>query len=117
MTLTLNVADTASTIQGATGIFSVSVTGFPNGLSVTGAHVNSGAAGVIGPDVIDFGLGPMAMGFPNGSGSLNRTLQVAPSVASQILANPSGFYFEVDTLDNPSGAVRGQLVNVTSVAK
>jgi hypothetical protein len=118
MSMTLQVTtDSVGNIQTAAGIFNGSFTGFPQGSSLTSAHVNSGAAGTIGPIVIDLGILPGQVLFPNGFGSFITTIAVAPAVAAQILANPSGFYFEADTAQAPAGAVRGQFVNVTVVAR
>jgi hypothetical protein len=63
----------------------------------TAAHIHRAAAGVNGPVVFDFGA------QLTGSGVMSLTL------AAEILANPSNFYFNVHTATNPSGAVRGQL--------
>jgi hypothetical protein len=120
MTMTLNLSMNGSNdIQTATGNFSGSFDSF-QGLMVTSAHVNSGAAGTIGPIVIDLGItrpgfptGPNPREFPTGFSPFNVTVPVSPAVAAHILANPSGFYFEADTALSPSGAVRGQFANVT----
>ncbi len=61
------------------------------------AHIHRGAAGTNGPVVFDF-----SAQF-SGNGVLSLTL------AAEILANPSGFYFNIHTAAHPGGAVRGQL--------
>ena len=44
------------------------------------------------------------------AGSLNLTTSsLSQDQAQQIVANPAGFYFNVHTNANPTGAVRGQL--------
>jgi CHRD domain len=63
----------------------------------TGAHIHRAAAGVNGPVVFDFSAQLI------GSGVMPLAL------AAEILANPSGFYFNVHTATNQGGAVRGQL--------
>ena len=110
VTMTLVVAtDSANDIIGARATFAGNFVGFTES-RLTSAHVNSGAAGTIGPIVIDLGgLGA----FPNDSGSMNVSISVPTAVAAQIIANPSGFYFEAGTAQNPVGAVRGQFVNAT----
>ncbi len=59
-------------------------------------HIHSGAAGVNGPVVVDFG------GQLTGSG-------LADSDLAAVLANPTGFYVNVHTNTFPGGAVRGQV--------
>ena len=61
---------------------------------------------------VDTGLSPgTAVTLANdGTGSLNLTTSsLSQDQAQQIVANPAGFYFNVHTNANPSGAVRGQL--------
>jgi hypothetical protein len=75
---------------------------------------------VAGNVVVNTGLTPnTAIPLTNGSIS-NRTFSDQPIVDAQgqpnvalineIIANPAGFYFNVHTAANPTGAVRGQLV-------
>lgn len=72
-------------------------------------HVHQGAAGVNGPVVI-----PLDATKIN-AGASCATASVA--LAAQIVANPSGFYFNVHTPAFPGGAIRGQLAaQVASVA-
>jgi hypothetical protein len=77
------------------------------------AHIHRGAAGVNGPVVIDFGLTTTNL---NQGGNTHIESQFVVSDAAtlatvdQVLANPSGFYFNVHTAANPGGAIRGQLV-------
>ena len=48
-----------------------------------------------------------------GDGTANVTVTATPEItqanAQQIVANPAGFYFNVHTPLNPTGAIRGQL--------
>ena len=62
MTLTTTV-DKDKNITAATATFSGNFSGFPIGSSLTSAHVNSGAAGVTGPVVIDLGIQPGQVNF------------------------------------------------------
>jgi len=50
----------------------------------------------------------------SGSVSFERSgIVVSPvDIATQILANPAGFYFNSHSALNPGGVVRGQLVRV-----
>jgi hypothetical protein len=109
--LTFNVTrDSAGTITAATLDVTVSVTGFPAGTALTGAHVHPGVAGVNGGIVVSFGLAPGEVTFATGSGSFSRAaVTVTADQASSILANPAGFYVNIHTAANPGGVARGQL--------
>jgi hypothetical protein len=83
---------------GTTVSYSVLVSGVTG---PTSAHVNMGAAGASGDVVIDLGAAFTA-------GAAVGTASAGQAVVDAIVANPSGYYLEVD--DSTSGAVRGQLV-------
>jgi len=113
MSMMLNVGlDDSGSIVSATAEFQGTFSGFPEGSSLMSAHVNKGAAGTLGPPVIDLGLVKGQVTFVSGFGSLNVTVAVAPAIAAEILANPSGFYCQADTAFSTSGALRGQFVIV-----
>jgi hypothetical protein len=58
-TITLNLTkDSNGYVTAATVDFSVTVTGFPNGTSLTGAHIHGGAAGTNGGILVSTGLAP-----------------------------------------------------------
>lgn len=105
--------DAANNVTGATATIVVSLSSFPAGSTWTLAHIHRGAAGVAGGVLVNTGLSPAApVALVNGSIS-NQTfsnLAVTATVANDIINNPEGFYFNVHTLLNPAGAVRGQLV-------
>jgi hypothetical protein len=65
-------------------------------------HIHRGAAGVNGPVVIDFAVGPL---------SPPDVVKCVPggAVADEVAANPLGFYLNAHTAVFPAGAVRGQL--------
>jgi len=65
------------------------------------AHIHVGAAGENGPVVVPFEA--PATGMSKGC------VDVDPSLAAAIVANPSGYYVNVHTAAYPPGAVRGQL--------
>jgi len=71
-------------------------------LPTTAAHIHKGAAGVSGPVVVPF-TAPGADG--NSSGCVSSTA----AIIDDILANPSGFYVNVHTVEHPAGAIRAQL--------
>jgi hypothetical protein len=110
-TITLNVTrETAGNITAATAEFQVTLSGFPAGTSLTGAHIHEGVAGQSGSVKVSLGLSAGDVTLPNGSGSFSRTgISVDPALAQAIVNNPAGYYFNVHTLINPSGAARGQL--------
>jgi hypothetical protein len=113
-TFTLNLTrDSGGTITDATGTFVYSLTGFPAGTQVRLTHIHEGGPAITGGVVIDTGL-TAANPIPLADGTLtNQTFSnraVGAALAQQIIANPNGYYFNVHTVLNPGGAVRGQLV-------
>jgi CHRD domain/IPTL-CTERM motif len=70
----------------------------------TGAHIHRAAAGANGPVVFDF------------SAELTGSGVMSLALVAEILANPTGFYFNVHTATNPSGAIRGQLFPADVIA-
>jgi hypothetical protein len=63
------------------------------------AHVHVGAAGVSGGPVVTLNVNTLT----------NGTETITQELASQINANPAGYYVNVHTAEFPNGAVRGQL--------
>lgn len=63
------------------------------------AHIHRGVAGANGSPVVDFNVATLT----NGSATVSTAL------ASEIAANPAGFYVNVHTAEFPGGAIRGQL--------
>ena len=110
-TITANlVKDAAGNVTSATLDFAVTVTGFPNGTSLTDAHIHGGAAGTNGGILVSLGLSAGAVNFPTGAGTFTRTgITVTVDQANAILANPGNFYFNIHTAANPGGVARGQL--------
>jgi hypothetical protein len=113
-TFTLNLTrDGAGTITAATGTFVYSLTGFPNGTSLTGTHIHEGGPAIAGGVKINSGLSAAnAVSLPNGTLTNQTFSNVAVDVAlaQQVIDNPNGYYFNVHTTLNPGGAVRAQLV-------
>lgn len=91
--------------------FAVNVSGFPAGAAFNNAHIHNAAAG--SPGGVFIGSGLAASDFPAiTNGSATFTFSVSNAGAdkiTQILANPAGFYFNLHTLANPGGVMRGQL--------
>jgi hypothetical protein len=80
------------------------------------AHIHEGPPGVIGPVRVDSGLSPAnPLTVVNGSASFSRgNLTVPVDVRDRLIANPSGFYFNVHSTLNPVGVARGQLVRAAA---
>jgi hypothetical protein len=96
----IGLGNASFTIKGKQicGIFNLSqATSF----TVTGTHIHTGAAGVEGGIVVDFGA---TVG--------SKVCQKPGSILKQIRANPAGFYANIHTDMFPNGAVRGQLQKV-----
>lgn len=72
-----------------------------------GAHIHRGGADVAGGVVVDF-----APSWFNGTAV--GTANASAALIDEILANPAGFYVNVHNADYPGGAVRGQLMNLTT---
>jgi hypothetical protein len=105
--------DGSGNITAASATFVVNLSSFPPGTPIRIAHIHPGAAGVNGPVLLDTGLTPGDnLTLANGSGSFTKSVTTTPAIASSILSNPSGFYFNAHSMINPGGVVRGQLVRV-----
>jgi hypothetical protein len=111
VTVTLNVTrDSANNISSATADFEVTMSGFPAGTTLTGAHIHQNVAGQNAPVLVNTGIVEGDIVLASGSGQFSRTgISVAPEVAQAIINGPSGFYFNVHTQANRPGAIRGQL--------
>ncbi len=113
VTITMhNTKDAAGNITAATADFTVTLSGFPAGTTLTGAHIHPGAAGVAGGVIWNLRLAAGEIVLANGCGTFTK-LAVTPAdiaTAQAVLNNPAGFYFNVHTTVNTGGAARGQLV-------
>ena len=111
VTIRLRVTrNSAGTITAATADFDVSLTGFPAATSLSMAHIHSGTAANNGPIVVDTGLTTGQVTLNNGAASFTRNgITLAADVAQSIASSASAFYFNVHTVLNPAGVVRGQL--------
>jgi hypothetical protein len=115
--VTLDITrDGAGAITGGSVSFFITLTGFPAGTQLTGAHIHPGAAGVNGGVIVNTGLGATTSGNPLASGSGTFIFNaitgptVTPTLLQQLMDNPGGFYFNVHTTLNTGGAIRAQLV-------
>jgi hypothetical protein len=103
--------DSSNAVTSATADFQVTLAGFPSGTALTMAHIHSAPVGVNGDIVVDTGLTAGTVLLTTGSGNFTRDgISVTPTLAQQILNAPANFYFNVHSVLNGSGMVRGQLV-------
>jgi hypothetical protein len=111
-TITFRVTrDAAGAVTASTVDFAVTMANFPAGSVARLSHIHTGAAGVVGPVLIDTGLAPSApVTMPAGTGTFSFTgVAVSAENAAAVLANPAGYYLNVHSVLNGSGAIRGQL--------
>jgi len=111
-TITLNVTrDSGGNITGATAKTDFSVSNFRNAESIIAAHLHDGLAGHNGPVVVDSGISTSApLPLTGGATAFSKAGLTLPTpIAQDLIANPTTFYFNVNTNTNPDGAIRGQL--------
>ncbi len=84
---------------------------FPASVSVIGFHIHEGAANANGPIIWDLAVNTgSAIFFNGGSGFIDLNVpNVNLARLPDLLANPSRFYVNLHTRDNPAGAIRGQI--------
>jgi hypothetical protein len=91
----------------------VSVNSLPAGSVLNNAHIHGPNAPTgVGPASVFVPSGIAAASFPalvNGAATFSASPQATADQVTQILANPSQFYFNVHTAANPGGVMRGQL--------
>jgi CHRD domain len=106
--------DASNNVTAATAQFIVNLSGFPNGTPINIAHIHRGPAGSNGTIVVSTTLVAGEVTLANGSGSFTKSnISVVPvDILNEIVANPTGFYFNAHSTLNPGGVVRGQLARV-----
>lgn len=76
------------------------------GETPTKAHIHQGAKGVSGPVVVDL----MPAFNPGEAAFTSKTcVETTPDIASQLVAEPAGYYVNIHSEGHPDGAMRGQL--------
>src|SRR5204862_7889172 len=90
----------------------VSLGGFPAGFAINFAHSHESHSTCVCLVVVNTTLGPGDVTVANGLTSFTKTVSAAADVTQRILANPSGFYFNVHSTLNPGGVARGTLVKL-----
>ena len=110
--ITFNVPrDSSGNVNGSgTVTFEIQTSAFPSGTTAHLAHIHPGTPGVNGGALVTTNLSaadPMNLGPANVSRTL--TADISQVNATNIVANPGAFYFNVHTLNHPGGVMRGQL--------
>ena len=111
VTVVLNLTrDASRNITGATADFTGSVKGFPAGTTLTAAHIHRGATGANGPVAVNPGFAAGDLALRDGGASFSKKgVTVPPAVAQEIIASPSGCYYNLHSQMNTGGVARGQL--------
>ena len=97
-TFTLDPTHTSITVN-------VTVSGLTT--PITLAHIHKAAFGVAGSPLLDLAA---TTNFANGK--LSKTFTIDKALGDDIAANPTNYYVNVHTTQNPGGEVRGQLTLV-----
>lgn len=111
------VRNADGTVAAGTVIFDVNFRGFPAGTTITGLHIHEAAAGVAGSIVIQSGVaaGANSVSSDSGNGNIYRAVTVSKTAdiaaLSRIMQNPAGFYVNLHTSVNGSGAIRDQMAS------
>ncbi len=89
----------------------VTVTGLPVTSVIVGGHIHEGGPTVNGPVRVPTNLSPaLPLLVPTGSANLTFTgITVTPALGDAILGNPGSYYFNLHSVLNPGGVMRGQL--------
>ena len=94
--------------------FAMQAQGFNPGSVIVAAHIHPGAAGANGNVLVPTTLSTTApMILADGTGNLIAgNVIISRDNTAAIMANPAGYYFNMHTPLNPTGAIRGQLTRV-----
>lgn len=110
-TFTLNTTkDASGNVTAANAVFETDITGCPTGTEINIGHIHKAAAGANGDVVVNSGLAKGELTLTAGAGKINKTQPtVNPAVATDIIANPAGYYMNWHSTLAPGGILRGQL--------
>jgi hypothetical protein len=106
--LTLDLTrDATGAITGGNVVFYLNYR-FPGSVTITGFALHQGNRGANGPVVLDSAIGTVT--DADGHGNLTKVVNGAPVALLQaLLTGPRGYYVDVTTSANTSGALRDQL--------
>jgi hypothetical protein len=110
-TITLQIVrDSSGAITSAAIGFQVTLANLPAGTVLTQAHIHLGDLGSQGPIFVDTGLIQGEVTLTAGGGVFAKPgISIPTTIAQQLLATPTAFYFDVHSASNPDGMVRGQV--------
>jgi hypothetical protein len=110
LTFLLELERSGGAITSAKGDFTMNLTGFPAGTTLTGAHIHKAAAGTNAGVLVNLGLGVGEIVLVNGAQVVSKNeIPITAADAQDMINNPSGYYFNVHSQLNPGGAIRAQL--------
>jgi hypothetical protein len=104
--------DSTGKITAATAKFDIVLSGFPATTMILISHIHKGDAKTNGGVVIDSGMKaatPIAL-TTGGTSITKDNLTVDPVLATDIIANPGNYYYNVHSMVHGGGVCRGQLV-------
>jgi hypothetical protein len=102
--------DASGTVTAASALFETDVTGCPADTKINIGHIHKQVAGQNGSVVVNSGLAAGELTLTAGAGKINKTQPtVDPALATDIIANPAGYYLNWHSTLNPGGVLRGQL--------
>ncbi|HEV8229300.1 MAG TPA: CHRD domain-containing protein [Candidatus Limnocylindria bacterium] len=113
-TFTLDTTkDSTGKVTAATAAFDLTVSACPATVMLTLFHIHQAPAGTNGGVKVG-GKTDAANPIPLPTGATTTPISVKgvavdPQLASDIIAGPAGFYFNVHSQLNPGGVIRGQL--------
>lgn len=111
-TFTLNTTkDASGTVTASNAVFETDITGCPAGTEINIGHIHKNVAGQLGGVVVNSGLVKGELVLTGGAGKINKTVAtVDAALATDIIANPAGYYMNWHSTLNGGGILRGQLV-------
>ena len=107
--------NSAGQITAATATFVVNLSGFPAGTAINVAHIHQGPPTCVCKVVVSTTLAASDQVATNSVGSITFVKAGVPATADivqGIINDPSGFYFNVHSTNNPGGVARGVLARV-----
>jgi hypothetical protein len=111
-TVTLSTTkDSSGKITGGSAKFEIVLKGFPATTMILISHIHKGDAKTNGGVVVDSGMKatePIAL-TTGGTSITKDNLTVAADLATDIVANPGNYYYNVHSMLHAGGVVRGQL--------
>jgi len=116
VTITFNVPRDGSGNITGDGTWNVQavISGLTDTSAIRAAHIHNGPAGQNAGVYIDTLLTPAnAIQTPGGAATINfEAVPILGSRAQTVMDNPAGNYFNMHSLINTGGVIRGQLVRV-----